>query len=778
MQKLFFPLLFIAGIIMISCQEDEEPITPPVASDTTSVDSTVVVSIDLKGYVQKGPFINSTAITLSELNEKLTATGKNFTTQIADNRGSFSLKDIELESDFVQLQANGFYFDEVKGEKSAAQLTLFALADVSNASSVNVNLLSHLERNRVVYLMQEKKQEFAEAKKQAQQEILTALGIVQDSIGYSEQLDISQKGDQNAILLAISAVLQGNNGVADLSELLGNLITDLREDGTLNSETIKTKIEEQAKVLDLLQIRKNLEARYAEMGVEATIPNFEQYIDSDGDGILNKDEDDTPEGFAFKTQLDVAANDTITSNAITISGLKEGGIAIASVTSGWLLVNNNILADSVIEVKNGDELQIQLVSTDQFSDTTRASVTIGTISRAFNVITDDYSPDDFTFANLTDAQPDKVYYSDTVTLSGIPHPTQISIENGTLFINNQEVLETETTVVSGDKIYLQLPSSIEFSTATLSTVQIGARQFDFQVTTYQNPWQRKADFPGIIAAYYAPGFVINGKIYYGLGTPDESLFPKKFYQYDPSTDQWSRIADFPGAGRAQAVAFSLASKGYVGLDSFYSDSDDFWEYDPEIDQWKQVADYPGTGGNLPYSFTVGDKAYVGSGYDAQTIRNFWEFDPAANSWNRIADFPYTYYSDMGFTPNPSASHNGFGYIFPTDGFFQGPVYKYSPNTDEWSILGDMIDMSEIPIVQSSNGHTVGFFIGSDDRERWFVKRFDTQQQRWVRIAAPKWAFHSNNSFFVDDRVYTVIATLRSGKEVTELWEYTPPPVQD
>ena len=47
----------------------------------------------------------------------------------------------------------------------------------------------------------------------------------------SEYLDISQPGDKNAILLAISVILQGYLSVAELSELLANITTDIREDG-------------------------------------------------------------------------------------------------------------------------------------------------------------------------------------------------------------------------------------------------------------------------------------------------------------------------------------------------------------------------------------------------------------------------------------------------------------------------------------------------------------------------------------------------------------------
>ncbi|MGD1890109.1 MAG: Kelch repeat-containing protein [Cyclobacteriaceae bacterium] len=777
MQKLFFPLLFIAGIIMISCQEDEEPITPPVASDTTSVDSTVVVSIDLKGYVQKGPFINSTAITLSELNEKLTATGKNFTTQIADNRGSFSLKDIELESDFVQLQANGFYFDEVKGEKSAAQLTLFALADVSNASSVNVNLLSHLERNRVVYLMQEEKQEFAEAKKQAQQEILTAFGIVQDSIGYSEQLDISQKGDQHAILLAISAVLQGNNGVADLSELLGNLITDLREDGTLNSEVIQTGLKEQAKTLDLSQIRQNLEARYAEMGVEATIPNFEQYIDSDGDGILNKDEDDTPEDFAFETQVDVAINDTITSNAVIITGLIERSVSIASVTNGWLVVNNDENKSSIAEVRNGDNLEIRLVSSQEALDTTTATITIGELEKTFSVITDDYSPDDFSFNNIINAQLDRYYTSNTITLSGIPHPTPISSEFGTLYINETEVVGDSVTVKDGDKIFLILRSGSEYLVSTSANIIIGAKQFDFLISTYEDPWKRLADYPGTLFDDYATAvnFVINDKIYFGVGFYDGYVrFSPEFYEYDPAANLWTRKQNFPGNLYGDPISFSLLGDGYIRKGE--AGENDFWKYDPQSDQWTQIATYPDhTSWQSPIAFVANNKAYMGAGVDGAGRKNkvFWEFDPVTITWTRVADYPY----EIRRRPNHVVTYNDKGYILsasPRDNTLS-QVIEYSPKTNRWSTISPEINVQDVSIEDSDDAF--GFLSPGLPYDRT-IYRFDYREKKWIRIRAPRNLTDQIYSFTINDKIYVLVNNSGPRMRITELWEYTPPPIQD
>ena len=44
----------------------------------------------------------------------------------------------------------GFYFNEISNSLSEAQLTLFALSNLSGKTSLNVNILTHLEKNRIV----------------------------------------------------------------------------------------------------------------------------------------------------------------------------------------------------------------------------------------------------------------------------------------------------------------------------------------------------------------------------------------------------------------------------------------------------------------------------------------------------------------------------------------------------------------------------------------------------------------------------------------------------
>jgi hypothetical protein len=231
----------------------------------------------ISGLVQKGPYINGTQIIMYVLDDKLAQTGKVFNTQITDNKGSFQLTNVELSSKFVQLAANGYYFNEASNAITIAPLQLNALTDVTDASTINVNILTHLEKRRVEYLVKSGKT-FTEAKKTAQQEIQAIFGIQIAQSTVSEKLDIATAGDANAILLAISLIIQGELSVGDLSELLATISADLEEDGLMTNNSVMTKLRANAKLLHLDSIRQNLVKRYQDLGVTATIPDFEKYI--------------------------------------------------------------------------------------------------------------------------------------------------------------------------------------------------------------------------------------------------------------------------------------------------------------------------------------------------------------------------------------------------------------------------------------------------------------------------------------------------------------------
>ena len=224
-------------------EEDE------TSSDTTASSTPTDTAYSVSGYVQKGPYVQGTEITIRELSASLVPTGRTFTGTIDDNTGSFRTI-AQVSSPYVELSANGYYFNEVSGALSTAQLSLQALADLRNSSSVNVNLMTHLEKKRVEYLIGTGLS-FSAAKSQTQSEILRMFNITNVSLDSSEKLDISKGGTGNDLLLTISAVLQSDKSEAQLTELLSTINTDIRTDGSLDSTSTQNTLEEATKYIRL-----------------------------------------------------------------------------------------------------------------------------------------------------------------------------------------------------------------------------------------------------------------------------------------------------------------------------------------------------------------------------------------------------------------------------------------------------------------------------------------------------------------------------------------------
>jgi hypothetical protein len=292
-------LLFLLTTASLwSCRKDDEL---PAAKKQP------ITLKELSGYVQKGPFVIGTGITVAELDERLVQTGKVFSAEIKDDQGAFALPNVTLNSQYVELRANGFYFNEVTGKLSTAQLALSALADVSNAASVNVNLLTHLEKGRVAYLMNTEKKTFVEAKKQAQREVLTLFNVEKTDMVNSEQLNIARNGEDNAILLAISAIVQGTRTESELSELVAKISLDVEADGKLDNAGLQSALVNDATLLNRAAVRENLLKRYSQLGVNVAVGDFEKHVQN----FVSKT------AFAFTKKIEYPASGKYGANLFT-----------------------------------------------------------------------------------------------------------------------------------------------------------------------------------------------------------------------------------------------------------------------------------------------------------------------------------------------------------------------------------------------------------------------------------------------------------------------------
>ncbi len=254
-----------------------------VNGDTLELDSEkVAISLDsVAGYSQKGPFLKGSSVYLYELSDgrTLKQTNGNFTSIITRDDGRYKFTARDLASQYAMIVVDGYYRNEVTGEPSKAPIRLRALTDMRKRSDANINLLTHLEFDRVYYLVTREHKTVKQAKKQAQTEIFKAFHI--DTTGFkgsSEDLDVFGTSDADAALLAISIMLQGNRDETALMVLLTEISDDIATDGKWDDAEKRAEIAGWVFENEFLGKIAGYRSNVEEWGLSTMVPDFEKYV--------------------------------------------------------------------------------------------------------------------------------------------------------------------------------------------------------------------------------------------------------------------------------------------------------------------------------------------------------------------------------------------------------------------------------------------------------------------------------------------------------------------
>ena len=237
------------------------------------------------GYVQKGPFVTGTSVQVQELDNSLNPKGTSFGTQINDDFGTFSLSS-KIASTYVEIIADGAYFDEIMNEVSGQRITLRSIVKVAENQSANINVLTTLQTPRLRKLLSNGVS-FESAVTQSRQEVLKAFNI-ESSASSFDKMNIVGSGADNAVLLAVSAIMQQGRNAGELTEFVSKVANDISDNGTLDTQSLKDAILACSSSIDPIEVRKNLIERYRTLGhSDIEVPDFYDYLDGDGDGQLN-----------------------------------------------------------------------------------------------------------------------------------------------------------------------------------------------------------------------------------------------------------------------------------------------------------------------------------------------------------------------------------------------------------------------------------------------------------------------------------------------------------
>jgi len=212
-------------------------------------------------------------------------------------------------------------------------------------------------------------------------------------------------------------------------------------------------------------------------------------------------------------------------------------------------------------------------------------------------------------------------------------------------------------------------------------------------------FDKKTSLPGTGRAS-AVAFVIDGKGYVALGrTAQRSGALNDCWQYNPDSDSWKQKASFPGLARVKAMAVVVDHKAYVGLGfniseriyNFDACLKDFWMYDPATDTWTKMADFPSNYTDACASFVINNTIYQTSGMNGAAFgEQVWKFIPQAGqpgTWVRLKDFPGT--ARAAGISSATNDRYFFGTGYMTDNL--NDWWEYFPSNDTWKKRKSMPD---------------------------------------------------------------------------------------
>lgn len=224
-------------------------------------------------------------------------------------------------------------------------------------------------------------------------------------------------------------------------------------------------------------------------------------------------------------------------------------------------------------------------------------------------------------------------------------------------------------------------------------------------------WKELDNYPGPTRGF-GIGDTWKGKFYFGFGASSQFKKLNDLWMYDPETKTFTELPACPCVGRAHPAFRVLNDKIFVGAGSSDGDLDDWWAFDLKSRKWEQKKSMPGIR-HHPFHFKSTDRIVVGGGHD----ENWYAYDPEKDTWTKVDSAPGWRVAGTEF------QYNGKGYalsgtdgnkehtLFPTGEFW---VYDFGqdsweqlpphPGTSRWSPSSFIIDGYVYLFSGTSRGH--------------------------------------------------------------------------
>lgn len=288
-------------------------------------------------------------------------------------------------------------------------------------------------------------------------------------------------------------------------------------------------------------------------------------------------------------------------------------------------------------------------------------------------------------------------------------------------------------------------------------------------STIAQDWTQLADIPGV-GRYWSAAFTINNKIYTGTGVTDfGGDATQDMWEYDPSSDTWTQIADYPAGIREGADGFGDGNRGFLAFGtSFIQFTSTVYEYLPVTNTWEAKASCPAS---FAYShgFTLNGKYYIGP-ENGNNKMHAYDFD--SDSWSEVAPFP-----GQDRRAQVAFAANGKGYIglgmFVFGGVL-GDFYAYDPVADSWTQKASLSPVSDQSCATSINNEGYVFNVGQNGKS---VYKYNEALNEWEFLSSHPSDRIANGTFIgLNGAGYLVFGerTISGGNIPSQqLWRYIP-----
>lgn len=196
--------------------------------------------------------------------------------------------------------------------------------------------------------------------------------------------------------------------------------------------------------------------------------------------------DAAPDSFSISDISDAIINNTYTSNPVTVSGINVSVPVSISWGGGQYNINGGAFTSSAGTVNNGDIVRVRLDAPAAWSSATSTTLDIGWENDLFSITTwiGDTTPDAFVFNDITGANLNAQYISDTITITWMNAPATISIVGGEYRIGSTwSFTSFAGTINNGEEVTVRLVSQNAGGQTANASLTVGTYSDTFSVTT-------------------------------------------------------------------------------------------------------------------------------------------------------------------------------------------------------------------------------------------------------------------------------------------------------